>query len=68
VREARRRRPPGLPVLARFEIVEGVRPIRGDPANSQVRVMVERPYLDLDGMQLIDRTRIQLIKVWSTTK
>jgi len=57
-----------LPVLARFEIVEGVRPIRGDPANSQVRVMVERPYLDLDGMQLIDRTRIQLIKVWSTTK
>jgi hypothetical protein len=26
--------------------------------------MVERPYLDLDAMRLVDRTRIQLIKVW----
>ncbi len=45
------------------EIVEGVRPIAGDPRHTDVRVVVERPYLDLTGFRLVDRTRIQILRL-----
>ena len=48
---------------ARVQIVEGSRTIAGDPARSQVRISVERPYIDLKRMKLVDKTRILLVKV-----
>lgn len=48
---------------AKVEIVEGVRPIAGDPQGADVRVIVERPYVDLATFRLVDRTRIQLLRL-----
>ncbi len=46
---------------AKIEIAEGSRPIDG--VDGQVRITIERPYLDLGRMELVDRTRIVLVKV-----
>jgi hypothetical protein len=48
---------------ASVQVVEGVRPIDGDRAGADVRVLVERPYVDLTGFRLVDRTRIQLLRL-----
>ncbi len=48
---------------AEVEFAEGVRRIAGDPEQSLVRVVVSHPYLDLERMELVDRTRILLIKI-----
>jgi hypothetical protein len=48
---------------AKIETVEGTLMIPGDPARSQVRVTIERPYIDLNKMKLIDKTRIVMVKV-----
>lgn len=48
---------------AEIEIAEGSRRIEGDPAGGQVRITIERPYIDLQRMRLIDKTRIVLVKV-----
>lgn len=45
----------------RFRIVEGTRRIRG--ANASVKITIERPYLDLQKMRVIDKSRIVLVKV-----
>lgn len=48
---------------AKLNMVEGSRRIAGDPANSQLRILVERPYIDVVNWRLTDKTRIVLIKV-----
>jgi hypothetical protein len=39
------------------------RTVSGLSGRSQIRVTVERPYIDLDRMELVDRTRLLLVKV-----
>lgn len=46
-----------------IQIAEGSRRVQGDPANSLARITVERPYIDLERMELVDRTRILLVKI-----
>jgi hypothetical protein len=48
---------------AEIRIVEGVRRVQGDPDGGMVRIVVERPYIDVARMELVDQTRITLIKV-----
>jgi hypothetical protein len=48
---------------AKIDAVEGTFTIPGDPARSQVRITVERPYIDVNRMKLVDKTRIVLVKV-----
>ena len=45
-----------------IEIAEGSRSVDGDE-NAQVRITIERPYIDLRRGELVDRTRIILVKV-----
>jgi hypothetical protein len=52
---------------AKIQIVEGTRRIQGDPSGSVVRITVERPYIDLERMRVVDKTRILLVKVSTTT-
>jgi hypothetical protein len=47
---------------ATIEVAEGSRPIESIEGG-QVRITIERPYLDLRRMELVDRTRIILVKV-----
>ena len=47
---------------ATIEVAEGSRPIQG-MGGGQVRITIERPYLDLERLELVDRTRIILVKV-----
>ena len=47
---------------ASIEIAEGSRSV-DETRDAQVRITIERPYLDLRQMQLVDRTRIILVKV-----
>ncbi|MFN2432382.1 MAG: hypothetical protein ABR599_06120 [Gemmatimonadota bacterium] len=51
---------------ATVRIVEGSRRIKGDPDRSLLRIVVERPYVDLQRMELVDRTRILLLKIAGT--
>jgi hypothetical protein len=46
-----------------IKIVEGSRLVEGAPAGSQVRITVESPYIDLGRMKIVNRTRIQFVKV-----
>lgn len=48
---------------AKIETVEGTFMIPGDPAKSQVRVTIERPYIDVNKMKLVDKTRIVMVRV-----
>ncbi len=47
---------------AEIEIAEGSRQLDGEVA-ATVRITIERPYLDLNRLQLVDRTRIVMVKV-----
>ncbi len=46
---------------------KGTRTIPGDPARGRVRVTIERPYLDADKMQMVEKTRIVVVTVWRRT-
>jgi hypothetical protein len=48
---------------AEIQLAEGGAPIPGDPQKGIVRVFVDRPYIDMQRMKLVDRTRILLITV-----
>ncbi|HXH04983.1 MAG TPA: hypothetical protein VNI83_00170 [Vicinamibacterales bacterium] len=45
------------------EIGEGTRTMREGPARGQVRLTIERPYVDLERMRLVDRTRLVVVRV-----
>lgn len=47
---------------AEIEIAEGSRRLEDD-SGATVRLTIERPYVDLGRMQLVDRTRIVIVKV-----
>lgn len=46
-----------------IQVVEGTRGIAGDPAGGEVRITVEQPYVDLNRMEIVDRTRIVLVNL-----
>ena len=48
---------------AKVDIVEGTRTSRDGPTPAQVRLTVERPYLDLERLRLVDRTRLVVVRV-----
>jgi hypothetical protein len=48
---------------ATIQVVEGTRTVAGGSGRGQVRVTVERPYIDIETMKLVDRTRVVLVKV-----
>jgi hypothetical protein len=48
---------------AEIQVAEGTMTIRGSPAKSQVRITIERPYIDIEKMKLVDKTRIVMVKV-----
>lgn len=47
----------------KIEVVEGTCTIAGEPTRSQVRITAERPYIDLEKMTVVDKTRVILVKV-----
>lgn len=46
-----------------IRVVEGTRTLSAGTARGQVRVTIERPYIDPEKMQLVDKTRLVLVKV-----
>ena len=48
---------------AQIEVAEGTREVAGDPAGAQIRITIEHPYIEPRRMELVDRTRIVLVKV-----
>jgi len=44
-----------------IQVAEGTRTLADGASRSQLRVTVERPYLDLEQMKLVDRTRLVLV-------
>lgn len=48
---------------AKIQVVEGTMTVRGSSAKSQVRITVERPYIDVEKMKLVEKTRVVMVKV-----
>lgn len=46
-----------------IRMVEGHRSLGAGPDGGELRIVVERPYLDLERGRLVDRTRIQMVRV-----
>jgi hypothetical protein len=46
-----------------IQVAEGTITVRSSAANSQVRITIERPYIDVEKMKLVDKTRIVMVKV-----
>lgn len=46
-----------------IHVAEGTRTIRAERGTPQIRVTVERPYVDLDTMTIVDNTRFILVEV-----
>jgi hypothetical protein len=48
---------------ASIEVAEGTRTLANGPSQTQLRVTVERPYIDVEEVKLVDRTRLVLVRV-----
>jgi hypothetical protein len=46
-----------------IQVAEGTITVRGSAVKSQVRITIERPYIDVEKMKLVDKTRIVMVKV-----
>jgi hypothetical protein len=48
---------------ATIQVAEGTRTLADGLSGSQLRVTVERPYIDVEEVKLVDRTRLVLVRV-----